>query len=70
MTNLRDLADLIARELQNTDHPNFGNINIETRSLGNVIAFSVYPRDEYGIRADEPLEFHAILHPGPFEVSP
>jgi hypothetical protein len=68
VTDTRDLADLIARELQNTDHRDVGNI--QTRSLGNVVAFSVYPRDRHGVTQGEPVEFHAIIHPGAFEVQP
>ena len=63
-----ELADAIARELQNTDHDDVGNI--ETRSLGNVIEFRVYRRDRHGIRVAEPEEFYATLHPGPFEAKP
>ncbi|MEX5712281.1 hypothetical protein AB1484_29365 [Parafrankia sp. FMc6] len=69
MIDPRTLADHIARELQNTYPEDIGNII--TSSLGNVVEFTIYPRDRFGVlQTEDPIVVHAVLRHGPFEATP
>lgn len=66
--NLGVVAEIIARELQNTYPEDIGNII--TGSLGNVVEFTIYERDRFGVlQTEDPIVVHAVLHPGPFEAT-
>ncbi|OHV42159.1 hypothetical protein BBK14_11090 [Parafrankia soli] len=68
MTDPRRIAEIVARELQNTDHEDIGNII--TGSLGNVVEFTIYPRDRFGVlQTEDPIVVHAVLRHGPFEAT-